>query len=235
MTKYLNPTTRSGGATQIIVGDSSITTSKVSTGMEDAPYDDVLYGRLNGGWEPFGGGAVNVPFQVAGLNKSLSSGSFSTVTDAAFTPGGGYQLMSAPNWATLFDPGDTGLPGNPYVVPADPLVWIDDQGDGTAMLVEPGWYSVWQNFDLGWSTPPSWVTMEDGEGAYAMSRTLPISVNPTTSGGTHVTRAAVMDRPIWSDGTVLLQPDVRVATDGVVSGSGTYHLRVVRWAETYIP
>ena len=44
MTQYLNPSVRNGGADQILVADRS------APQVEDAPFDDQPYVRLNGEW-----------------------------------------------------------------------------------------------------------------------------------------------------------------------------------------
>lgn len=51
MTSYLNPTTRSGGTEHIVVAERGATVE-----VEEAPYDDTQYVRINGGWV-----AVDVP------------------------------------------------------------------------------------------------------------------------------------------------------------------------------
>ena len=47
MTKYLNPSTRNGGVEQIVVADRP-----AAARVEEAPFDDAQYVRLNGEWVP---------------------------------------------------------------------------------------------------------------------------------------------------------------------------------------
>jgi len=47
MTNYLNPSTRNGGAQQIVVPDRPQVVE-----VDEAPFDDTPYVRMNGEWVP---------------------------------------------------------------------------------------------------------------------------------------------------------------------------------------
>lgn len=47
MTNYINPSTRNGGVEQIVVPERT-----PAVEVEEAPFDDVQYVRMNGQWVP---------------------------------------------------------------------------------------------------------------------------------------------------------------------------------------
>lgn len=67
MTTYVNPTTHHGGADQIVVPDrvTGIT-------VDEAPFDDVQYVRVNGDWAPAGAGIWSHSVNNTGLGSAAT-------------------------------------------------------------------------------------------------------------------------------------------------------------------
>jgi hypothetical protein len=99
MTNYLNPSTRSGGAEQIIVPERTGTAA-----VDEAPFDDVQYARVNGEW---------LAVDLSSLRVSQFSSDGSTFTSTSVT---GESM------------GTSGAEGT-FVAPAsgDVLIWVSGQ------------------------------------------------------------------------------------------------------------